>query len=342
MGLPTLSLSWDFTKINQRETYSSLNDAMAFVFFTTWRYIIDTMGWTVVYTCDGTTGPSSSSDHTDRLSSKTTCAHRGISTSTACSWGVAQDAGGAQYLFAYVGAGTTPTGDNLFYAAFSPTGAYVPASTATFPATATDQILVSNSLSWVGTGTTDRLLQIQASTDKKSLRLWTYSAGANIMRYFSERCSSTVIAGMGWTDPLVVGIAGSGYTGANAWTSTGSSIGSVAGTQGAFANFWAKIGGTVVNVGGGCEAYLGSTRMANGAGAFATVNPELNGGGPIVPLVFASVTTFAEGKLGNVIDAWFPFVNGITDNTWLGSSYNFMYFSTQIVPWDGVNPGIIA
>src|SRR6185312_15789343 len=170
--LPSVSLTWDFTKINQRRTYASVNDAMGFVFYTMWRYLIDTMGWTVVYTCDGTTGPSSSSDHTDRLTSVTACSHRGTSTSAACSWGVVQDGNGAQHLFGYVGAGTSPTGDNLFYAAFSPTGAYVPAGTATFPATASDQILVSNSLSWVGTGTNDRILHMQASTDKKNLRLW--------------------------------------------------------------------------------------------------------------------------------------------------------------------------
>ncbi len=66
MALPVVSLVWDFSKINQRETYSSTNDALGFVMFTIWRYWIDTLGWTVKYTCDGTTGPSSSSDHTDR------------------------------------------------------------------------------------------------------------------------------------------------------------------------------------------------------------------------------------------------------------------------------------
>src|SRR6185312_7181151 len=113
--------------------------------------------------------------------------------------------------------------DNLFYAAFSPSGAYVPNGTATFPATATDQILVSNSLSWVGTGTNDRIFQMQASTDKKNARLWVYSNGVCIIEYYIERCSSAVLANFAWNDPLIVCSRGA-ISGVNAFSTSGGSI----------------------------------------------------------------------------------------------------------------------
>src|ERR1700761_7797688 len=149
MAMPPVTLAYDYTKINQRETYSTVNDATGFVFFTKWRYCIDVLGMTIKYTCNGTTGPSSSSDHTDRLSAKSNCVTRGASTTAAQSFAVLTDGNGADHLFAYVGAGTSPTGDDLFYIAYSPGGLYVPAATATNTPTATDQVLVMNSLTLV-------------------------------------------------------------------------------------------------------------------------------------------------------------------------------------------------
>jgi hypothetical protein len=335
MALPTVSLSWDFTKINQRETYSTVNDATAFTFFTMWRYWIDTLGWTVKYTCDGTTGPSSSSDPTDRLTTKAACSHRGASTTAAQSFGVATDGGGADHLLAYVGAGTSPTGDDLFYIAFSPTGVYVPAATATNTPTATDQVLVMNSLTLVGAGAADRVISMQGSSDKKNFRLWVYSAATLQREYFIERCISTVNSSWNWTDPLVVGQLTAITAGNAAVIAGGSLAASPAGAQGTTNMWYAKIGGTIVQVGGGGEMYLGG----GGAGTFAVANPELNGASPIVPLVFASKLTNIEGKLGNRQDAWFSYANGITDASSFGSSPNFQFqfINSRLVPWDGAS-----
>lgn len=342
MSMPTVVLSWDFTKINQRETYTSVNDATGFTFFTMWRYWIDVLGWTIKYTCDGTTGPTSSSDHTDRLTTKAKCVTRGASTTAVQSFGVATDGNGADHLLAYVGSGTSPTGDDLFYMAYSPTGVYLPAGTSTNTPTATDQVLVQNSLTLVGTGANDRLIQMQGSTDKKNFRLWVYSNGVMQREYFIERGTSSVQSALNWTDPLVVG-QNTAISGSSSFSGTGGPISNPSGSsQGSTGNAYAKIAGQIVAVGGGGELYLGSTRMGQGVNCFTTANPELNGGGPIVPTVFASSTTFTQGKLANRIDSWFPFVNGITDNTWFGSNYNYMYANSRVVPWDGVNPMIIA
>jgi hypothetical protein len=339
MGMPTASLSWDFTKLNQRETYSSVNDATAFTFFTMWRYWIDTLGWTIKYTCNGTTGPSSSSDHTDRLTAKSNCTTRGASTTAAQSFGVATDGAGVDHLLAYVGAGTSPTGDDLFYIAHSPTGAYVPAATATNTPTATDQVLDMNSLTLVGTGAVDRVISMCGTTDKKNFRLWVYSNATLQREYFVERGSSVVLSAFGWTDPLVVG----------QWTAVGASTPSTAGhglgvagsgAQGSASNAYAKIGGTIVSVGGGGEQYLNGS----GSSTFATANPELLGASPIVPLVFATKTTNFEGKMANRVDAWFPFTNGIVDGFSFasGTNFAFMYLNARMVVWDSASPLIMA
>ena len=318
-----------------------MNDSTAFTFFTLWTWLIGTVGMSPIYTCDGTTGPTSSSDHTNRLVSKATCSHRGASTTAAQSFGVAQDANGAQWLFAYVGAGTSPTGDDLFYIAVSPGGLYVPAGTATFTPTATDQIVISNSLTLVGTGTNDRIVSMQASNDKKNFRLWVYSGGALQREIFFERCVSTVITGFNWTDPLVVGNSAAVSGSAGSSTSGGSLAAPAGGTQGGSGNAYAKIGGTVATVGGGGESYLGG---ASGTSQFGLVNPELNGASPLAPNVFASNTAGARGKLGNRQDSWFAYANGIVDGASFGNSPNFqfMYINTRVVPWDSTNPLIMT
>lgn len=335
MSLPTPSLTWLFLN-NQRETYSSTNDATAFTFFTLWTWLISTVGMTCIFTCDGTTGPTSSSDHTNRLISKATCSHRGISATAAQSFGVLQDPSGAQWLFAYLGAGSSPTGDDLFYIAVSPGGLYVPAATATNTPTATDQVIVNNSNTLVGTGTSDRVISMQASSDKKNFRLWVYSAGVLQREIFFERCVSTVVGTFNWTDPLVVGNIPA-IAGTSAGASGGGPLASPsAGAQGASGNMYAKIGGTVATVGGGGECYLASTSTTG----FSLVNPELNGASPLVPLVFASNTVGACGKLGNRRDTWFAWANGIVDGTSFGNSPNFqfMYLNARVVPWDSTNP----
>lgn len=339
MGMPTVALAFDFANLNKRETYSTVNDATGFSFFTVWRYWIDTLGWTIKYTCNGTTGPSSSSDHTDRLSAKSNCITRGISTTAAQSFGVATDGGGADHLLAYLGAGTSPTGDDLFYIAFSPTGVYVPAATATNTPTATDQVLVLSSLTLVGTGANDRVISMCGSSDKKHFRLWVYSNAVLQREYFIERASSSVSSAFSWNDPLVVGQ--NTAIGGSAQSTGGHSLGAPSGsTQGSTNNAYAKIGGTIVAVGGGGEQYIAGTASST----FLVANPELQGASPIVPLVFATKTTNFEGKIGNRIDAWFPFTNGITDSFSFASTANFqfMYTNSRVVPWDGASPLIMS
>jgi len=55
----------------------SLNDTMARLLFGIKNFLVGTVGYTVKYSCDGTTGPTSANDHTDRWLSFSSCTTRG-------------------------------------------------------------------------------------------------------------------------------------------------------------------------------------------------------------------------------------------------------------------------
>lgn len=338
MGLPTVSLAWDFSKINQRRTVASTlatNDAMSYVFFTLWRYLIDTMGWTVKYTCDGTTGPTSSADHTDRLTAQSKCSTRGASTAAAQSFGVATDGGGADHVFAYVGAS-----DDTFLYGVSPGGLYTPAATATNTPTATDQVLNTNALTWVGTSTTaDRTFSIIASTDKKHFRLFVYVGGTLQREIFTERVNSQVLASFNWTDPLITGNR-TVISFANASAVSGGSKGTFVGGSGASGGQYARIGGTTIALGGGGETYLNT----GGSNAFSDPNPELQGGVIVTPLCYASNTAGFGGKVGDTIDAWFTYTTNPWDPTPYGINPNFQFMATntRMHPWDSLNTLVVS
>ncbi len=214
---------------------------------------------------------------------------------------------------------------------------YLPAATATNTPTATDSIAILTSLTMVGTGTSDRLLHMQGSSDKKNFRMWIYSGGTLQREYFIEQASSTVVAGLNWTNTTIVGQRGAN-TAAN---SSGGTMGTPATSLGTSNNAYAKIGGTVCFVGGGGEVYLDASTYNS---TFTSSAPQLNGGGIIVPLCFATNTSLMNGKIGNCIDSWFAYINGAVDGSAFGSSpsYQFMYLNNRVVPWDGNNPAILT
>lgn len=76
MTLPALQKSWLFST-NNRISFVSLNDTMARLLFGIKNFLVGTVGYTVKYSCDGTTGPTSANDHTDRWLSFSSCTTRG-------------------------------------------------------------------------------------------------------------------------------------------------------------------------------------------------------------------------------------------------------------------------
>jgi hypothetical protein len=332
MALPTPVKTWNFARINQRISFVSLNDTMATLLFEWKTYLVTTMGWTIKYTCNGVTGPTSSGDTTDRWLTKADCTTRGnVGGTTASSFAVLVDGNGVQLLLSYSG-----TTDDVAHIAFSNGALYVPAGTANQRPTATDESVLATGITIINaTASADRVYHLLCTSDKKMMRLWIFRAGVLAKEFFLESCNSTVNASFNWTT-FVVG----GQNSSNVWTQPGQAGGSMQATTallGAVNCQLARIGGTNVGVGGGGEGYFG---VLTGA-PFTPMNPALQGGSLIIPLVFASNTADFEGKLGNRIDAWYAWANGTVQGDLFGN-FEFAALNTLLQPWDGSSSVVMA
>lgn len=325
MTLPTVTKTWTVSA-NNRITFVSLNDTCSRILFGIKNFLVATMGYTVKYTCDGTTGPTSSADHTDRWASATNAATRGTSVNVAQSFAVVTDGNGCDIMLAYQGAT-----DSQARIAFSPSGVFLPAGTSNQQPTATDLMEMWPATSDLTniTGSLDRVWHIQASTDKKAFRFVNYRAstmtatfGLEVITREPAMMSNTVF------NPPVVGW---GTFVSNSLVGNGCAIGPVVGGgQGG----QARLNGVISNVGGCGE-------IMNGTTFFSVANPELQAAAPIVPVGFATAQAGVAGKLGMRIDAWTVFCSGIGQGDTFGT-LQFVYFGTLVLPWDGVSTPVIA
>lgn len=326
MSLPTVVKTWTVTA-NNRCVFTTLNGVGSVFLFGLKTFLVGTMGYTLKYSCDGTTGPTSSSDHTDRWASAANCTTQGASTAAAQSFIVLTDGNGCDLLITYQG----PTFDNVKFA-FSPLGLYVPAGTANQQPTATDEVIVVGAgSSMLGiTNSTDRVWHAQATTDKKAFRVAIYKAGAMTFTFGLELVTKepAMLSNVVW-NPNVVGW---GTFNASPLTAAGAALGPSAGAVGS--SGFARINSTVAGVGGSGETMNGSTY-------FSVANPELQAAAPIVPVGFASVTAGVAGKLGMRIDTWTTFCSGIAQGDTFGA-LGFVYFGTLVWPWNGSSTPVIS
>lgn len=190
MSLPSLTKTWLFSNNNTTGTFVSLNDTMAQVLFSIKNFLVATVGWTVKYTCDGTTGPTSSSDHTDRIASKANCTTRGAAVTNANSFFVLTDGNGVDFCCSYVGAT-----DDICRISYSASGVYTPAGTSNQTPTATDEVLIVNATSLINnTASLNRIWHMQASSDLKLFRFWLYRNSVGIIHFKTEQVTSVVTA----------------------------------------------------------------------------------------------------------------------------------------------------
>lgn len=324
MALPTVSKTWDFNCINKRIPWVSLNDAAASLMYNVKNELVSHCTWAVKWSCDGVTGPSSAADTTDRWASKANCTTRATVAAAAQSWIVLGGGNGGQVLVCYQGAS-----DDIFRVGYSPGALYTLAGTPTNQPTATDEIVVATGISMVGaTLSADRVLHCVGTTDGKLFRVFTYVAGACARSWGVELISSTVAAGVTFS-PAVVAWNAPNVTQTNAATTAGGSLASNTSATGGSGSQGARVNSTTIACFGGGERY------GSGSGAvFTETTPSLNAAAPIVPLCYASNASNLSGKLGNRIDAWFPYSNGLAEGSTAGS-LQFAYFNTLLIPWDG-------
>ena len=139
---------------NLRYTYDSvINTAGWWIYENTQRLSDE---WSRVWECDGTTGPANAGDNTQRLTSIAACATRATGTTTAQSWGLYENSDGVQLLISHTG-----SADGVIRIAYSPGGNYALQGTATYPPTASDEVIISNGNSIVAsTASLDRAMTI--------------------------------------------------------------------------------------------------------------------------------------------------------------------------------------
>lgn len=314
MTVPSLSQSWTFT-LNNRITFVSLNDTMARFLYGNKNFLVATMGYTVKYTCDGTTGPSSSSDHTDRWSSSANATTRGANTTSANSFAVLTDGNGADICLSYVGAT-----DDVARISYSPGGLYTPAGTATNTPTATDEQVCYSGTSLIGsTASADRLWNAMSTSDKKMWRTIVFRSSALVgVPIMIEKLNSRT------TVPYSPAMWGMSLAYSNWINWIGSS------TTGPVA----RVNG--VNVTSISGMVRGAQSFLTNGGLWQNTKTELQGtsGYPIRPISIGSQTSGMQGPLGYLYDLYTgrnPSTDGNVygSNNWITSSLGMMF------PWDG-------
>lgn len=316
MPLPSLTKTWTFSN-NNRIVFVSQNDAMSKLLFGIKNFLVSTMLYTVKYTCDGTTGPTSSSDHTDRWASAANCTTRGTATNTAQSFAVLTDGNGVDILLTYQGAADTQAKFSI-----SPTGVFLPAATANQQPTATDEaIVVANNAVYLGSNNAnDRVWNIQASTDKKLFRVMHCCAGTFIYVVGVELVTrdANMVSSFTWS-PVVVG-----------WATNQTTLfaaGSANGTTATSGQGLTRINTTNATLGGTCEYWDG----------VIVAQPELQAFSPIITCGLYSNLSPVIGRIGDRIDLWStPMQTPLGQGDTFGT-LQFVWFGSYVFPWDGVS-----
>lgn len=290
MTLPVYQKGWDFTSLNNRISFVSLNDTMGRWLFGQKNYMVATRGVTVQFSCDGTTGPTNSSDHTDRWTDQTKAETRATVAAAAQSYIVLNVMGG-QLMFTYQGAS-----DDIARISFSPGSNFVLAGTTTNQPTATDEEVLLATTSLINATTSaDRVWSIVMSTDNTVLRQVLCRQGVIVLAWGIEQVNPAP----GISSTQVVGFSNAGVYN-NIFTTGGAAGGP--GAVNAIGSYITRIASTNIQPCGGAVAWNASAS----ANSFAA-NPELNGGCPVFPLFWGSTTVSNTGWIGTRWDCYIAY-----------------------------------
>lgn len=324
MGIPALTRTYSATSlVNQTITYVSLNDLVASYGYGLKAHLVATVGMTVKYTCDGTTGPSSGADHTDRLSSKANFTTRGANSTSAQSFWVLTDGSGADWMFAYQGAT-----DDVARISYSKGGLFTPAGTATNQPTATDEEVITSANTVVGTATSgQRVWNCVASSDMKAAFVTVFRSNVLVGQAWNIGTCNSAIAGVGNSySPAVIGMSSSLFAPATYFN--GSQV---------IGRARPNIGGSDVSV-----ALIAGFESPPSATFVDGINCEAQGslGGLMFPLSGWSTTTGCKGKICNFIDVYKdantqPDGSVTTDKNWIHLAFTASAAGGVLWPWDG-------
>ena len=308
--------------LNQRISYVSLNDLVASYGYGVKNALVATAGFTLKYTCDGTTGPTSSSDHTDRLSSKSNFTTRGANAASAQSSFVVTDANGADWMFAYQGAT-----DDVGRWSYSPGGLFLPAGTANQQPTATDEVVLSSTSVVGNTTSADRVWHAMISTDKKAMFLFVARSGVCVGNAIMIGSCVSAVSGAGNVfSPAMVGLATTTFVPATYFNGNA--------TIGFSRAVWSSVGIT--------STLIAGYETPPTSGFLDGTNPAAQGssGGLMFPLSAWSTTSNANGKIANLIDIYKDGNSKAdgdltTDSQWIHLTFTGSASAGVLWPWDG-------
>lgn len=327
MTQPVATKTWGFS-VNNRSTFTSLNQVMGDYLYGIKNALVGA-GWTVKYTCDGTTGPTSSSDHTDRWAGSANARTRGAGAANAQSFAVLTGADGCDTMLTYQGGA-----DNTARISHSPGGLFVPAATSNQQPTATDESVqtAANTDLINGTASLDRIWNCQWTTDKKSWRAWVFRSNVVVGTLIGvDDCASSKLVQV--TQPIVGKFGlniGSGSLGlATLLNTAGTTVGAARIT--AASSIAASLTVEWENWGSSPTLMVG-------------VNAELQGANGTLAqqLGLISFTTGSRGEFGNFVDLWASFSNSsdgdiTTDKKLIVLTGSGGNSGGVMLPWDGAS-----
>ncbi len=331
MAIPTITRAWTISG-NNRYTYVTVLSAMQNFALSMKNFLKTTMGYTVKGSCTAGTGAM---DGVDRWSVSTDVTPQGANPTSSQAWFVLTDGNGVDILLAFQGGSF-----DVFRFSFSPSGSYVAAGTANNQPTATDECLIVSGQTIVNASTSmDRVWHMWGSSDKKMCRFALFRNGVLITFWGVEQCMSTVQPPATFSPPVW------GYF----WNSL---------TMGVFSGSLMAGGGSPN--GGVCKVHTsldvfpvlggggeGFGAVGGSTGSFYNVEkPELQGsnGEILVPLTITSITTNAEGKLGNRIDWWAAITGTTTTTPSNGDTFanlSMIAIGQAVLPWDGATIPVV-
>jgi hypothetical protein len=318
---------------NVRNAYVSLADETSWFLFENKKALIATTSqidgvgaktaWSVIWSCDGATGPANAADHTDRWATKANAATRGAAAGNAQSYIVLQNSDGVQLLLAFQGAT-----DDIGRISYSPGGLFTLAGTTTQQPTATDEVVITAATTLVNATTSlDRVMSIWCRDDSLGWRVALFRSAAIVncigLGKVNSLCGGTV-----FTVPYV------GFRLTAMTRATGAAAGPIGGPSATAigAAGWAGMLARVstdaprnIRLGGGeliTSPASGSSTATNQT--FTVDKPALQAGlgSPLLaPIWGGERGANTEGVLGYPVDWWVAYMSSAAANPALGDLF---------------------
>lgn len=266
-------------------------------------------GWTLIGTSNGATAAFDGAGGDRWTSEAAVGGIRGTVAAAPQSWALFQNADGVQVLFAYQGAGVSPTGDDIARISMSMSAAYVIAATTTHQPTATDEVICSVGNSLINaTASGDRVMSIGCTTEN----WWCAAFRASVLiNFLSVEKFDAAVATVVLAKPYVVSrLPDARFSFQIAGLSQGSPVGTAMTAAG-----WTGVGTRVFTDGAfrllrACGSYLvGAAPAANLAVTtyLNSMTPALQQNASVAllpPIWWGEHSTSCFGFLGTGIDWW--------------------------------------